>query len=95
MTFDEFCEQHDPRGRRLLRKMRRDLRRMIGELRQLIRDYEWWNNNRLDAEPLDIEPDRVLLSHHLHSLAALERCDMREFNRLSEVALKYAEAEYL
>lgn len=34
---------------------------IIDEVAQMIRDVEWWNNNRLDAPPMDCEPERLLL----------------------------------
>lgn len=34
----------------------------IAEMEQMIRDVEWWNNNRLDCPPFDIEVTRVALS---------------------------------
>lgn len=41
---------------------RKRLLKIIGEAEQLIRDVEWWNTHRTDAEPLDCESDRIVLS---------------------------------
>lgn len=35
---------------------------LISEFEQMIRDLEWWNNNRLDCAPFDIESTRIALS---------------------------------
>ena len=40
---------------------RRRLQKIIDETSQLIRDVQWWNDNRLDAEPIDCEVDQMRL----------------------------------
>lgn len=43
------------------RRIIRRLRKMRRETSQLIRDLEWWNENRVDAQPFDVGWDKVLI----------------------------------
>lgn len=58
------------------------LAKVIGETEQLIRDIVWWNNNRLDAEPIDCEIERLAVATGKKALAAFDREDWDEYTRL-------------
>jgi hypothetical protein len=45
----------------------------IAEFEQLIRDQQWWNQNRLDAEPFDLGQDLVMKAKLEKELAAFIR----------------------
>lgn len=38
------------------------LTKIIRDTRSFIATIEWWNTNRTDAEPMDCEPERLLLA---------------------------------
>lgn len=57
--------------------------RIVRECEQMIRDVEWWNRNRLDAPPLDCEPERVLLPVARACLAAWDVGDIMKVKALS------------
>lgn len=56
---------------------------MIRELEQTIRDKESWNENRLDAPPFDVGWDKCMVDVARKELAAWERQDIPEANRLA------------
>lgn len=58
-----------------LRSLQRSARKIVRELEQQIRDKEWWNNNRLDAEPFDVGVERIALKHARNELQALLKGD--------------------
>ena len=75
-----------------LESMRRRSLKIIRETLQFICDVEWWNANRTDAPPLDCEGERVLLKVAREQLAAADRGDMLEAERLSGRMLEIAKA---
>lgn len=52
--------------------------KIVRDCEQLIRDVEWWNNNRLDAPPMDCEPERVLLPIARACLSAWDANDLKK-----------------
>lgn len=54
------------------RRLYRFLRRTIAEAEQMIRDMQWWNENRNDAEPFDIGGTIVYLQLARQCLALVE-----------------------
>jgi len=60
----------------LLNRILSRLRKMQAELEQTIRDKEWWNDNRTDAEPFDIGWNRVILRYVNLQLEAWGRGDV-------------------
>ena len=56
----------------LLDKMIRDTKRLIHKMEQLVRDIEWWNANRTDAEPFDVGRDKATVHFLQKHLAELE-----------------------
>lgn len=67
--------------------------KIVHECEQMILDAEWWNNNRLDAEPMDCEPERVLLPIARKCLAAWDAGDRAEISRLSALMVEVATQE--
>lgn len=41
---------------------RKRVQKIIDECNQMIIDVHWWNNNRLEEQPLDCEQEKVILS---------------------------------
>ncbi len=60
------------------------MRKIIRELEQVIRDKRWWNQNRLDARPFDIGADLAALKLQREALAAFDRGDYVECQRLQD-----------
>lgn len=61
-------------------RMIRRLHRMKNELEQLIRDKEWWNENRTDSMPIDMGWERAMLQCVDGQLAAWDRNDIDSVN---------------
>jgi hypothetical protein len=51
---------------------------------QMVIDIESWNANRTDAPPFDSGAERVLVELCDQFIAAIDRDDVLEWNRLSE-----------
>lgn len=62
MTNDQFLD-----------RMISDTQAAIADLSQLIRDKEWWNTHRNDAEPFDVGRDKVVVDLLKKHLAELEK----------------------
>lgn len=75
----------------MLEKMKRDSRRIIAELEQMIRDIEWWNRHRADCDPLDCEGERLLLAEAKKDLECLERGDTVQAAKHSAEMVRIAE----
>jgi hypothetical protein len=58
-------QTHEAVRRRIMRR----LPRTIAELQSFIDTVQWWNNNRLDAPPMDCESEMVLLISAKRALA--------------------------
>lgn len=67
------------------------IKRVIRQCEQIIRDIEWWNTHRTDTEPLDCEPERVMLSIARPCLEAMEAGDSERAHELSLQLRDYAE----
>lgn len=64
-------------------RFRDRLVRIIRQTQQLVTDAESFNSNRLDAEPLDFETDKILLHLARQALSAYDAGDWDEHARLS------------
>lgn len=77
-------------------RFRRRLVRLIRDLKQMIRDMEWWNENRTDEEPMDMGAERVILAKAEKALEALERGDRaghtKHVKEMSEAATRCYDA---
>ena len=68
-------------------RFRKRLLKIIQECQQIVNDIEWWNNNRLDADPIDCEIEKILVHLGKQALAAYDDGDWDEHARLtSEMA---------
>lgn len=56
-----------------------ELRRIKEEAEQLIRDVMYWNTHRTDAEPMDCETSRLVVSLADRGLKAAECGDGNEY----------------
>lgn len=63
--------------------IRNKLLAIIEREEQLIRDVTWWNQNRLDAEPMDCGRDRMVLLKAREVLAAIDAADFMGAGRLT------------
>lgn len=61
---------------------RRRICRVIAELTDTLRAKQWWNRNRNDATPFDLGADLAGLRIARQMLAAWDRGDQDEVNRL-------------
>lgn len=78
-----------------IQSMTRDLRGLIRDTEQVIRDVQWWNQHRAEEGPLDCERERVFLSKARGALAAINRGDMAEHSRLVSEMTAYAEVHFI
>lgn len=62
------------------------LKKIRRECRQIINDIEWWNRNRTDSEPIDCEPERIMLAK---ADAAIKAWGKPEFGDLCTEVAKY------
>ncbi len=69
--------------RELRNRMIRRLRKMRRDLKQTIIDMNWWNNNRLDAQPFDLGFEIATLQCVEKQLEAWAVNDLDEMNRWS------------
>ena len=77
MTRDEFKA-----------RMRKKIVATRANVAQMVTDCESWNDNRLDAPPIDCGAEKVLLQLFDQLIAALDRDGMTEFDRLTELTLE-------
>ena len=68
----------------------RRLRKIIRELEQSIRDASYWNSINPDEQPVDFEPERVMLAKARACLAAWRAGDRKLWTRLSDELAAYA-----
>ncbi len=68
----------------------RRLRRLQLDLARNIADKEWWNNNRLDAEPFDVGWDRMLLQYTSKTLACFLAGDTKGANHWNRRMMELA-----
>lgn len=54
------------------RKLLRCYRKALAEVEQIIRDLEWWNENRTDEQPFDVGADKVAASILREIISLLE-----------------------
>ncbi len=66
--------------------------RIRDESEQMVRDVEWWNNNCTDQPPMDCEPERVLARMADDQVAAIDRDDRDEMDRLSKAMVEHMTA---
>lgn len=64
-------------------KIRRQCDKISSDARQFIADVEYWNNHRLDCEPLDCEDMKIVLNLATQCEAARNRGAYEEAERLS------------
>jgi len=64
-------------------RFRKRLLRIIRDCQQIVNDIEWWNDNRLDAEPIDCEIEKVLVHMGTKAVTAYDAGDWDEHARLS------------
>ena len=74
---------------KLYKKIIRQSEKIIADCRQAIRDYEWWNKNNPQHPPLDIEPERVLLSKEIRVLSLFRAGDSKGSARLAGENVAY------
>ncbi len=59
------------------------LRRIRAKTAQLVRDLEYWNEQRHDAPPFDVGAERAIIRLCDAALQAAERGDGAEYGRLA------------
>lgn len=70
---------------------KRRLKKVIAECEQLIRDTDYWNRLNPNEQPIDYEPERVMLSLARPCLDAWNRGDADEITRTADLLAEYAE----
>lgn len=58
-----------------LENLQRQIRKIVADQEQIVRDLEWWNANRNDAEPFDVGGDKVVLAKARECRDAMDRGD--------------------
>lgn len=58
LNLQSACD-HD--FERFAAKLLKDLRKLRSDVQQIVNDFEWWNDNRLDAPPFDLECEKQML----------------------------------
>lgn len=70
--------------------LRKDLQRIARNCREQIAVVEWWNRNRADAEPMDCEPERVILRMAIEAMKKFDPPGLKEFTAACKPLWDYA-----
>jgi hypothetical protein len=73
-------------------QIRKRLLKIIAETEQLVRDIEWWNNNRTEHAPMDCEGDRVAAQIGRKAVDALDAGDRESLAKLTDDLLRQLES---
>jgi hypothetical protein len=75
----------------------KSLAKVIKDCREGIAAVEWWNKHRTDAEPMDCEPERLMLrlAERLWAETNLQRCVelAAELRRVAELSVDERDAK--
>ncbi len=69
---------------------RKRLQKIINETSQMIRDATYWNQINPQHQPMDVEPERVMLRMATRAAELWDQGQIAEWDRATNEMMKYA-----